>query len=123
MASISDETQLISVFGFPTYNNFNEPIPFTNRPATLIGFTASFLVRVRRQNPVDIRQSANRLQALSWMFVSLRLYVRFRVVRLPGWDDLFVILYLVCAVTHGQHPHLSASADTEMNSYSLLWLP
>jgi hypothetical protein len=27
--------------------------------------------------------------------VVFRLYVRFRVVRLPGWDDLFVILYLV----------------------------
>ncbi|KAK3356509.1 hypothetical protein B0T25DRAFT_474477 [Lasiosphaeria hispida] len=76
MATISDNTQLISIFGFPTYNNFDEPRPFTNEPATLIGFTTSFL-------------------ALSWIFVSLRVFVRLRVVRLPGLDDLFVSLYLI----------------------------
>jgi len=46
MASPNDNTQMISIFGFPDYNNFNEPTPFTNRPATLIGFTSAFLVCV-----------------------------------------------------------------------------
>ncbi|KAI0134662.1 hypothetical protein BJ170DRAFT_210841 [Xylariales sp. AK1849] len=32
---------------------------------------------------------------LSWICVVLRLYVRFRVVRTPGWDDLFVGFYLL----------------------------
>ena len=50
MASPNDNTQMISIFGFPDYNNFNEPTPFTNRPATLIGFTSAFLVCV------DLRQ-------------------------------------------------------------------
>jgi hypothetical protein len=34
-------------------------------------------------------------QALSWLFVCLRLIVRLAVARIPGWDDLFVFLYLV----------------------------
>jgi hypothetical protein len=44
---IDDNTQLIDIFGPPTYNNLNEPKPFTNEPKTLIGFTVSFLVRCR----------------------------------------------------------------------------
>ncbi|KAK1750383.1 hypothetical protein QBC47DRAFT_455295 [Echria macrotheca] len=72
----TDSTQLISLFGPPEYDNFGEPTPYTNRPETLIGFVTAFL-------------------SLSWMFVCLRLYVRLRVVRMPGLDDLFVFLYLV----------------------------
>ncbi|KAK3314111.1 hypothetical protein B0H66DRAFT_483566 [Apodospora peruviana] len=73
---IDDNTQLIQIFGRPAYNNFNEPKPWTNEPSVLIGFTTAFL-------------------ALSWIFVSLRLWVRLRVVRMSGLDDLFVFLYLV----------------------------
>jgi hypothetical protein len=32
---------------------------------------------------------------MSWICVALRLFVRFRVVRAPGWDDLLVVLSLV----------------------------
>lgn len=28
----------------------------------------------------------------------MRLWVRFRVVRAPGWDDFFVVLYLVSVI-------------------------
>ncbi|KAB5578892.1 hypothetical protein GE09DRAFT_952291 [Coniochaeta sp. 2T2.1] len=76
MQSISDNTQLINIFGFPSYDNFREPVPFTNRASCLIGFTSAFL-------------------ALSWIFVCFRLYVRLRVVRMTGLDDLFVLLYLI----------------------------
>lgn len=34
-------------------------------------------------------------QVLSWAAVALRLYTRFRIVRAPGWDDLFIFLALV----------------------------
>jgi hypothetical protein len=34
-------------------------------------------------------------QVMSWICVALRLFVRFRVVRAPGWDDLLVVLSLV----------------------------
>lgn len=43
------------------------------------------------------------LQVLAWAAVGLRLYTRFRVVRVPGWDDLFIVLALVrtfAIVTH-----------------------
>jgi uncharacterized protein YybS (DUF2232 family) len=76
MSAPKDNTQLVAVFGFPEYNNFNEEVPFTNEPGCLIGFTTSFL-------------------ALSWIFVCLRLFVRLKIVRMPGWDDLFVFLYLI----------------------------
>jgi len=38
---------------------------------------------------------ANRVQSLSAISVLFRLYVRFRIVKAPGWDDLFVGLFLV----------------------------
>lgn len=44
MSAINDNTQLINIFGFPAYNNLNEPRPFSNEPGCLIGFTTSFLV-------------------------------------------------------------------------------
>ncbi|KAL1844450.1 hypothetical protein VTK73DRAFT_2528 [Phialemonium thermophilum] len=76
MARITDNTLLIDIFGFPAYNNLEEPRPFSNEPGCLIGFTTTFL-------------------ALSWIFVCFRLFVRVKIVRLTGWDDLFVSLYLV----------------------------
>ncbi|KAH9905423.1 hypothetical protein F4778DRAFT_707182 [Xylariomycetidae sp. FL2044] len=56
--------------------NFGEPEPIANRPETILGVVITFM-------------------ALSWIFVALRLYVRFKVVRAPGWDDLCVVLYLL----------------------------
>jgi hypothetical protein len=44
MSHINDSTQLINIFGFPSYDNFREPVPFTNRSSSLIGFTSAFLV-------------------------------------------------------------------------------
>ncbi len=47
--AFNDSTQLIDIFGPPRdYNNLAEPRPFTNTPECLIGFTATFLVRIRR---------------------------------------------------------------------------
>jgi hypothetical protein len=46
MAAFSDSTQLINIFGFPDYDNLKEPLPFTNQPSCLIGFTTAFLVRM-----------------------------------------------------------------------------
>ena len=37
-------------------------------------------------------------QIASWVCVSMRLWVRFKVVRAPGWDDFFVVLYLVSVI-------------------------
>jgi hypothetical protein len=46
MEHISDSTQLVNIFGFPTYDNFAEPVPFTNQARCLIGFVTAFLVRL-----------------------------------------------------------------------------
>ena len=102
MDRIPDNLQLIDVFGPPTYNNFGEPRPFTNEAGTLIGFTTTFLVG-DGEVAWSLGLSLTRLQVLSWIFVCLRLYVRMFVVRLPGWDDVFVSLYLVGSiVVHSQ---------------------
>ncbi|KAI0599508.1 hypothetical protein F4775DRAFT_113139 [Biscogniauxia sp. FL1348] len=60
--------------------NFGEPEPIANRPETIYGLAITFMI-------------------ISWIFVCLRLYVRFKVVRAPGWDDLCVILYLLTTTT------------------------
>ncbi|KAI0839376.1 hypothetical protein F5Y06DRAFT_265285 [Hypoxylon sp. FL0890] len=59
-----------------SFDNFDEPEPISNRPETIWGVVISCMI-------------------VSWICVCLRLYVRFRVVRAPGWDDLCVILYLL----------------------------
>lgn len=46
MEAINPNAQLVSIFGPPEYNNFNEPVPFSNQPRCLIGFTTAFLVSV-----------------------------------------------------------------------------
>ncbi|KAJ8112505.1 hypothetical protein OPT61_g5133 [Boeremia exigua] len=51
----------------------NEPLPLSNRPETIYGTTITFLV-------------------VTWIAVFFRLWVRLRVVREPGWDDLLVVL-------------------------------
>jgi len=57
-----------------------EPIPvFNQRPAAL-GLTISFTV-------------------LAWLCSLFRLYVRFKVVRAPWWDDLFVMLALMSSTS------------------------
>jgi hypothetical protein len=35
-------------------------------------------------------------QVTTYICVIFRLYTRFRIVKSPGWDDLFVVLVLVC---------------------------
>ncbi|KAI1343254.1 hypothetical protein F5Y15DRAFT_228860 [Xylariaceae sp. FL0016] len=61
--------------------NLYEPEPVSNRPETIYGVTIVFLI-------------------LSWICVMFRLYVRFNIVRAPGWDDFCVICYLM-TVTAG----------------------
>ncbi|CAJ2503364.1 Uu.00g107580.m01.CDS01 [Anthostomella pinea] len=65
-----------------SYNNFDEPEPAWNRPATIIGLSSVLLV-------------------LSTACVIFRLYVRLFVIRSPGWDDLFVSLYLITTISGG----------------------
>lgn len=54
----------------------NEPLPLSNRPATLYGATLPF-------------------HLLSWAAVLFRLHVRFRTVREPGWDDYLIMLCII----------------------------
>lgn len=59
-----------------SYDNLDEPEPLSNRPELIWGVVISCMM-------------------VSWICVCLRLYVRFRIVRAPGWDDLCVGLYLL----------------------------
>ncbi|KAF2086976.1 hypothetical protein K490DRAFT_66288 [Saccharata proteae CBS 121410] len=55
--------------GFPvTYD-----LPVANRPATVQGVSIA-------------------IQILAWIAVILRLWARIKLIRRPGWDDLFVVL-------------------------------
>ncbi|KAI4866483.1 hypothetical protein F4820DRAFT_249021 [Hypoxylon rubiginosum] len=63
-----------------SYDNFDEPEPLANRPETIWGVVISCLL-------------------VSWICVSFRLYVRLRIIRAPGWDDLCVGLYLLMITT------------------------
>ncbi|CAI6337986.1 unnamed protein product [Periconia digitata] len=58
----------------------DEPLPLSNQPATLYGVTLSLLV-------------------VSCVFVAIRIWVRFRVMHEPGWDDFLVVLAAICNVS------------------------
>ncbi|KAF2013973.1 hypothetical protein BU24DRAFT_395100 [Aaosphaeria arxii CBS 175.79] len=60
----------------------NEPLPVSNRPETLFGVIVPLIV-------------------LTWGSVLGRLWVRFRVVRDPGWDDFFIVLCCVLNTVAG----------------------
>ncbi|OTB09854.1 hypothetical protein K445DRAFT_271728 [Daldinia sp. EC12] len=89
-------------------SNFNEPEPISNKPETIWGIVISCMV-------------------LSWICVSLRLYVRFKIVDAPGWDDLCVVLYLltitagsiaIClAVTYGLGKHFLQLESWQSNGF------
>lgn len=55
-----------------TYHN----VPFLNERAPLLGLTITFMI-------------------ISWICSLSRLYVRFFIKRVPGWDDFFIILTLL----------------------------
>ncbi|KAH7303517.1 hypothetical protein B0I35DRAFT_383799 [Stachybotrys elegans] len=72
----AENTLLIDLIG-QDYNNFDEPVPISNNPTVLQGLVITFLL-------------------LSWICVSFRLFVRWRIVESLGLDDAFVLLYLLC---------------------------
>ncbi|KAK4442804.1 hypothetical protein QBC34DRAFT_418128 [Podospora aff. communis PSN243] len=57
-----------------------EAIPVFNQRPAAMGLTISFTV-------------------LAWLCTLFRLYVRFRIVRSPWWDDLFVMLALMASTS------------------------
>ncbi|KAF2035620.1 hypothetical protein EK21DRAFT_54601 [Setomelanomma holmii] len=90
----------------------NEPLPVANRRETIYGLTISFLI-------------------LSWFAVLFRLWVRVRIVRDPGWDDMFVLLAAVSntaatacvclSVEHGLGRHMLYLPLPEMEKYLMFF--
>ncbi|KAF3799752.1 hypothetical protein GCG54_00000998 [Colletotrichum gloeosporioides] len=60
---------------FPSHYT-DEGLPFENRKSTIVAVISSGLV-------------------VAWFCVGLRIFVRVRIVRAPGWDDAVVLLALV----------------------------
>ncbi|KAK0615354.1 hypothetical protein B0T17DRAFT_541680 [Bombardia bombarda] len=96
------------------YDNLNDPVPGWNRRETILGVTITFML-------------------LSWGCAIARLYVRFFVIRAPGWDDAFLLTYLasttlgsiMCCILpdwgFGQH-FLTLKPDILMGYLKRLWL-
>ncbi|KAH7084880.1 hypothetical protein BKA63DRAFT_4610 [Paraphoma chrysanthemicola] len=90
----------------------NEPLPTANRRETMYGTTLSFLI-------------------VSWMAVLFRLWVRLKIVREPGWDDLFVVLAAMCntaasacvclTVNHGLGRHMLYLSPGDLKKYLLFF--
>ncbi|KAK8049016.1 hypothetical protein PG994_010746 [Apiospora phragmitis] len=56
--------------------NFDEPEPLANRKSTILAVVITFML-------------------FSWTCVASRLWVRFKIIRDPGWDDFCVVMYLL----------------------------
>ncbi|KAK7951984.1 uncharacterized protein PG986_007712 [Apiospora aurea] len=62
-------------FSYSTIN-FGEPEPLANKRSTILAVVITFMF-------------------FSWTCVASRLWVRFKVIRDPGWDDFCVVMYLL----------------------------
>ncbi|WQF83981.1 hypothetical protein CDEST_08995 [Colletotrichum destructivum] len=60
-------------------DNLSDPEPALNSRPAVLGMVISFLI-------------------LAWMCGSFRLYVRYFVLRCPGWDDYFVMLSMLTSL-------------------------
>ena len=47
MAGLDDNARLLDILGQPSYDNLGDPVPWANRPQTLLGLVISFLVDTR----------------------------------------------------------------------------
>lgn len=63
-------------------DNLNEPEPILNRQPAVYGLIFSFLI-------------------LSTLCAIWRLWIRLFVTRIPGWDDVFVVLAVLCNIGQG----------------------
>ncbi|OCK81657.1 hypothetical protein K432DRAFT_247611, partial [Lepidopterella palustris CBS 459.81] len=59
----------------------SENLPIINRTSTVLGCTLTFLI-------------------IAWLAVFLRLYVRLKITKSPGWDDL-VVAFAISSATAG----------------------
>ncbi|KAH8730295.1 hypothetical protein GQ44DRAFT_607487 [Phaeosphaeriaceae sp. PMI808] len=86
----------------------NEPLPLANQKRTIVGIVLTFLI-------------------VSWIAVLFRLWVRIKVVRNPGLDDVFVVLSAVCniagtiwvyrSVEHGLGRHMLYIGLPDLRKY------
>ncbi|KAJ4423143.1 hypothetical protein N0V82_002137 [Gnomoniopsis sp. IMI 355080] len=63
-------------------DNLGEPVPALNRKPAILGIVISF-------------------QLLTWICVLFRLYTRFFIIKMPWWDDLFVVLSSISTTVGG----------------------
>lgn len=90
-------------------NYTGQAVPVVNRPETIRGLAIA-------------------LMAIAWLCVLARLYIRLRIVRALGWDDLFIMLAmatttfgtdaLLCGIDAGLGRHLSTLTIAEMKAYT-----
>lgn len=80
-------------------DNLNEPEPILNRQPAVYGMIFSFLI-------------------LSTFCAIWRLWVRLFVTRTPGWDDVFVVLAVLCNV--GQAVGLYLACERGLGRHFLL---
>lgn len=96
-------------------DNLNEPVPALNQRPVAFGLLISFLVSRPRPDRLLELKLTNR-QVVSYICAIARLYVRFRVSKCPGWDDLLVFLSMVCLntlVTPGEKLILMQGSDSQ----------
>ncbi|ORY70040.1 uncharacterized protein BCR38DRAFT_520903 [Pseudomassariella vexata] len=104
--SNDDNQTLLSLIG--AYDNFDEPVPVWNNKATILGIVITFLV-------------------VSVICILFRLYTRLFIVKSPGWDDVFVFLFMLsggtgsvftCLMTqYGLGKHFILLTDYEIDRY------
>ncbi|KAH7025128.1 uncharacterized protein B0I36DRAFT_250640 [Microdochium trichocladiopsis] len=90
--------------------NLDEERPWANHRSILLGLPITFLT-------------------IAWICIVNRLYIRYFVVKSPGWDDFFVILYAIMttagtvsiatSVSHGFGEHFITLGIDGMNTFSI----
>ncbi|KAK8089625.1 hypothetical protein PG997_004586 [Apiospora hydei] len=90
-------------FSYSTIN-FGEPEPLANKKSTILAVVITFMF-------------------FSWTCVSSRLWVRFKIIRDPGWDDFCVVMYLVCDQQKPREMETPQANSSETNTVDVYSLP
>jgi hypothetical protein len=103
-------------------------------PSELVGRAADDeAIPVFNQQPIALGLTIS-MTVLAWLCSLFRLYVRFRIVRAPWWDDLFVMLALMASTSgsvvycilmkYGMGKHMSSlPAETASEFLRVCFLP
>lgn len=93
MGNYAANTTLWELLG--AVDNFSEPKPMWNERSTIWGIVLTFTVHIIYYCRTTLSLKLTFWQLTSIICIFFRLYARVFIAKCAGWDDVFVVLFMV----------------------------